>query len=255
MNAVKSVISPNAPAEIHVLVTSLAESGIPADARFIYRGRNIIAATPLLDGAEANIKAFRAPHIINRAVYGWFRGSKACRAFHNGLRLRRLGVRTPEPYAYIEETSRTRMLRRSYFVSEQLHPDYEEIRFVHRRPDFGPLVEALAGFVADFHRKGVWMKDLSPGNVMVRRLPDGAYHFALIDINRMEFDTSDIRLLTASCGTLLDSEEALSLFAGLYAGRLGIDGAEAEEIILKRFERVNRSAIRRRRIKSLLFLK
>ena len=129
-------------------------------------------------------------------------------------------------------------------MSEQLSPDYKEIRLIDRRDDFAAVVEALARFVARLHRKGIWMKDLSPGNVMVRRITgkDGAadtYSFALVDINRMKFGVGDLRTLARSCGTLLDSEKALILFAGLYAAALGVDGAWAEEIILGRYRRIN----------------
>ncbi len=244
MKPIKIVTSPIAPDGIDILTGAIVQSGVPADARIIYRGRNFVAACPLLSGDEVNVKAFGIPHLINRMAYGWWRGSKAHRSFHNALRLRRLGLPTPEPYAYIEEYTPGRLLRRSYYVSEQLHPDYVEIRHVDRRPDFARLVEALADFIARLHRKGVWMKDLTPGNVMARRIPgaDGApdtYTFSLIDINRMQFGVGDLRPLIRSCGTLLDSEAALTLFAGFYAAALGIDGAEAEDVILRRFRRVN----------------
>jgi len=215
---------------------------VPDGARIIYRGRNIVAAYTLPGGTEVNIKAFRIPHIINRMAYGWWRGSKAARSYRNALRLRRIGIPTPEPYAYIEEHSPGRLLRRSYFVSEQLPAEYQEIRHADRRADFAQLVEALAGFIASLHRQGVWMKDLSPGNVMARRRTgDGTdgYDFALLDINRMDFGVGDLRPLVRSCGTLLDSERALTLFAGFYAAALGIDGAHTQDVILRRFRRVN----------------
>lgn len=239
MNRIKTVISPVSPPETPSVAAVLVESGVPADAEVIYRGRNIVARLHCDSGADINIKAFRTPHIINRMAYGWWRGSKARRSYDNALQLRRMGIRTPEPYGYIEEFTAGRLLRRSFFLSEQLPADFTELRHVDRRDDMPALVEALAAFIAGVHRRGVWMKDLSPGNVMGRRTPAGDYEFALIDINRMAFDTGDLEPLVRSCGTLLDSEAALTLFAGFYARELGIDGARAEETIINRYRKIN----------------
>ena len=55
----------------------------------------------------------------------------------------------------------------------------------------------------------------------------------------MAFDTGDLQPLVRSCGTLLDSEAALTLFAGFYARELGIDGTRAEETIINRYRKIN----------------
>lgn len=247
---VKTIIAPGTPAGTQTLVAVLANQGVPADARVIYRGRNLIAAAPLLGGTEVNVKSFHVPHLLNRCIYGWWRGSKANRSFHNALRLLNLGIDTPTPYACIEEYTCGGLLRRSYFVSRQLPDGFTDVRYVDRRPDFEELVSALAAFVARLHRKGVWMKDLSPGNVMVRRSDgDGGkarYHFVLVDINRMDFGVSHLDKLVRSCGTLLDSEEALVFFSGAYARQLGIDGAHAADLILTRYRKVNKYGLKRR---------
>lgn len=248
----KTIISQNAPAGIQILVNSLGDYGIPADARTIYRGRNLITACPLLSGGEANVKSFHKPHLINSCAYGWVRGSKAYRSFHNALRLCKLGVNTPQPYAYIEQRTSSGMLRRSYYICRQLPDAYTTVRFVHRRSDFEPLVEALAAFVAGFHRKGVLMKDLSPGNVMVRLSETTGYRFSLVDINRMEFNVTDNDRLVRSCGTLLDSEEGLTLFARTYAGLMGLDPENTLRQILRRFRSVCARGRRKNRIKNLL---
>lgn len=248
----KTIISQNAPAGIQILVNSLGDYGIPADARTVYRGRNLITACPLLSGGEANVKAFRTPHLINSCAYGWVRGSKAYRSFHNALRLCKLGVNTPQPYAYIEQRTSCGTLRRSYYISRQLPDAYTTVRGVHKRPDFEALVEALAVFVAGFHRKGVLMKDLSPGNVMVRYSHTVGYRFALVDINRMEFGVTDTDRLVRSCGTLLDSEKGLTLFAGIYAGLMGLDPQSTTDKILERYRSVERRGRRKHRIKNLI---
>lgn len=227
------IVAPDAPAGTRELAEKLASDGMPSEAEVIYRGRNIIARYRLGGGNMCNIKAFRLPHLANRLAYGLWRGSKAQRAHCNALRLAELGVRTPAPYAYVELHGAAHEMRDTFFLSEQLPDGFAEIRHIIRRPDAERMCEALAAFVADFHKKGVWMKDLSPGNVLARTLPDGkGYEFALVDINRMEFGVADKMLLMRSCGPLLDSDTALRMFGRRYAALVGLDPeATAKELV------------------------
>lgn len=253
MKAAKTIIvlAPGTPAGTKTLVSQLPERGLPEDARMVYSGRNTLVAVRLIDGSEINIKRFHLPHLINRCAYGWWRGSKARRAFHNALALTRLGINTPKPMGYIEERSRGGLVGTCYYICEQLPEGFVELRGVQNRPDFEQLVDALAAFVADMHRKGVYMKDLSPGNVLVSTSVDPEtsepkFTFALVDVNRMEFDFSDIDTLVRSCGTILDTEEAVELFAERYSEIFGVDGGHAEDLIVGRYQKVNRPTLSRR---------
>lgn len=215
------IISNDAPVGIKDLTKELITNGLPTNSRSLYKGRNKVVATALESGIEVNVKAFRIPIAINRFAYGWIRRGKARRAFEFGLKMLSMGVSTPRPFAYVECFDNIGFLHESYFVSEQLN-GWEEIRFAASRPDFETLADALAHFVADFHAKGVKMKDLSPGNVLVRSEPGGSYHFSLVDTNRMRFGVYDRKELARTCGALFEDHSARRLFARNYVRYAGL---------------------------------
>jgi len=45
----------------------------------------------------------------------------------------------------------------------------------------------FACFTAKLHQAGVYHFDYSPGNILIKNLPNNDYQFSLIDINRMKF--------------------------------------------------------------------
>lgn len=242
------ILAPDAPDSAGTLAAALLEGGLPAEAKIIYDARNRLASFDAGDGNVYNIKAFRLPHIVNRMAYGWLRGSKARRAFNNACRLRSLGVPTPQPFAYIEEYDRLHWLHKSYFVSRQLSEDFKEIRFVEKNEDFENIIRDVALFIADFHRKGVWMIDLTPGNIMMRRNGEH-YEFALVDVNRMKFNVKDCDTLVASCGRLFEHASTRRLFAHHYAEAMKLP----EDYVLRLMEKQVTADILRRKRKKALF--
>lgn len=243
----KIEIAKDAPESVRTLVDTINRSGIPQQAKIIYEGRNRIAAFTARDGEVFNIKAFRVPHVINRVAYGWFRGSKAHRAFENAVRLRELNVSTPRPFAFIEEFDSIHCLHKSYYLCSQLPDDYNEIRYAGKNPDFDNIVRDVAAFVADFHKKGVWMIDLTPGNIMFRHGKNG-YEFALVDVNRMKFDVSSTDVLVRSCGRLFCEADSRRLFAGYYAEAMCLDAGYVLDLMERQ---VKADSARRRRKKAL----
>lgn len=192
---------------MHVLV----ERGIPAGSREIYRGRNIIAVTP--DG-KLCIKAFGVPGTIKGLIYGTMRQPKAQKAYNNAIRLRTLGVNTPEPVGMVVNTDSGR-LGRSYYVCRYV-PGFHNLRDVEKRPDFPALARALAQFMLMLHRKGVYMKDFTPGNILFKE-SRGSYAMMLVDINRMEFGITQRQLLLSNFRALLFDRDAVAEVARNYA--------------------------------------
>lgn len=204
--------------EAAVIAERLLENGLADSDRVIYRGRNIVAVT----GGDSPlcIKQYGRPGIVKGLIYGNLRKPKAMRAFENAIRLRRLGIDTPEPIAYICRISGGR-LADSYYVCRYLH-DWHDLRGAENRPDFPALARALAHFIKRLHDAGVLMKDFSQGNTLFRPDGKGGYDFTLIDINRMEFDVRDRRRLMDNFGSALDTPEGLAVLAREYAA-LGPD--------------------------------
>ncbi len=209
----------------HVIVDSLlsklASAGIPPVYRVIFRGRNVVAVS--VDGRMC-VKEFKVPGIIKGFIYRYIRAPKAQRAYDNAIRLRALGINTPEPIGVVLVKSRLR-LGRSYYVCRYL-AGADEMRGVEKRADFPAIARAFAGFIHTLHVNGVYMKDLTMGNVLFREVK-GGYSFSLVDINRMSFGVTDRDLLLSNFKALLDTHAGVERVAREYAAIAGEPDADA----------------------------
>lgn len=260
------IYSHTRPAWLRGLCSTLISNGVPDGARIVYRGRNLVAAvTPHTtadepdsvanDGnapAEVNVKAFRRAGAVRGAVYGWLRPSKARRSYDYAQRLRSMGINTPEPYAAIELRDRASRLTDSYYLSEQLDSSWREIRYMEQRPDYLPMVKALAEWVAMIHNRGILVKDLSPGNILCRTTDRGGYEFALVDLNRMAFKNHDRRHQLYRAGWLMNSEASSVDFARHYALAARLDPEWAVDVVLRSYTALQARAQRKRLLKRLL---
>lgn len=251
---IRMVINPDYRARFDAFVRQVAEKGIPAGATDIYAGRNRVVALSAA-GADGrarrlNIKEFRRPNVINRWVYGLhIRAGKARRAFENASRLRALGFDTPEPIAWIERRTPDGRMDLSYFISEQLD-GWQEIRTAEAsaHPRLAEIARGVGALIFRLHRAGVWMKDVSPGNILWHTDGDGALHFALVDINRMEFNVASRALLMTNFGRVFSSPALVEEAARAYAAEAG----EAEERVLDEAREAMRGAARATRRKQRL---
>lgn len=150
--------------------------------------RNVIKFFPLKD-LVINVKSFKTPAFINKIVYQYFRKSKARRSFEYANRLLENGVGTPQPIAYFEEYSLLG-LEKSFYISEQMQCDltYRELVLNPDYPDYENILRQFTQFSFELHEKGIEFLDHSPGNTLIKNLGNGRYAFALVDLNRMNFD-------------------------------------------------------------------
>ncbi len=72
------------------LLADLSAQGLPADAKVIYRGRNVVAEVRGLC-----VKVFAVPGAVKGLIYAAMREPKARRAYENAVRLIELGIATP----------------------------------------------------------------------------------------------------------------------------------------------------------------
>jgi hypothetical protein len=195
------------------------------DDHSIHKARNELKIIEL-DGIKTVIKSFKIPHLLNRIVYTFFRRSKAYKSYHHALRLRSLGISTPEPIALIEFFS-AGLLADSYFISECF--DYD---FTIRTPLLEPLEDreaiftAFAAYTYDLHQAGVWHLDYSPGNILIKKT-DNSYQFSIVDINRMEFKTITPLEGCENFNKLWASDEELEIMGREYAKLSGLDEVTA----------------------------
>ena len=192
-------------------VKSLAQPGFfSRNGRVIHDGRNTVKLFEI-DGQRLAVKRYGHISLLNRLLYGSLRKSKAERAYRHAIRLRQLGVGTPEVVAFLE-IRRHCLLDTCYFVAR--YSDYRPLQPMTeldiQLPELETLLDALAGFLFRMHDAGILHKDLNIGNVLYRGDSRGGYAFQVIDINRMLF------YRTLSMRKRLDNLRRLSCPAPVY---------------------------------------
>ena len=195
------------------------------EGELVYAGRNQLKCYSV-EGYDIIVKRYKVPHLINRIAYTFFRPSKAKRAYEYALKLLDLGVNTPAPIAYIEQKS-FGLLNHGYFISIY-EKDYTDIRPLMTGVQTNDaLLQELAIYIAEFHNKGVLHFDMSPGNILYKKV-DNHFQFTLIDINRMQFlpkISNEKRF--KSFKQLSDNKAVLTRIAQLYASASKLNETEA----------------------------
>lgn len=148
--------------------------------------RNAIKAFDL-QGERVTVKRFKVPNAINKFAYKFLRKSKAERSFTYANKLLELGIGTPQPIAYYEETSAIAFLK-SYYVCAFVDADFtfRELITDTSIPDVNEILREFTRFTFQLHENNVLFKDHSPGNTLIKRTSEGI-EFYLVDLNRMEF--------------------------------------------------------------------
>ena len=117
-----------------------------------------------------------------------FLPSKAYRAWKGSLNLIERGIDTPFPIAYLEKRKRG-FLSQSFYLTEKIE-EAEEIRSRFLKASLEklqPLLVSLANHLSVCHRKGVLHRDLSDGNILVKKDEKGKTRFYFLDTNRIRF--------------------------------------------------------------------
>jgi hypothetical protein len=115
-----------------------------------------------------------------------FLPSKAARAWRGALALEEKGLGTAFPVAYFEKR-KSGFVCGSFFLSEKIE-EGEEIRTLFRRlaaPDLGALVSSLGRHLSLCHDAGILHRDLSDGNILVKKDEEKNFVFYLLDTNRI----------------------------------------------------------------------
>lgn len=174
--------------------------GRPDKQRSLRHARNAIwtVADPRHPGATLVVKQ-PVKHHLHKKLLDRLKPSKARRSWNGACELERRGLGTAAPVAWFEQRSGRDLTRNWYvckFVEGQL--SVGNIFAATARGDAPPgglaaaaLYPALAAFLLRMHGQGIFFRDLSGGNILVRLQPEGNFDFQLID-------TARIRLYPAS---------------------------------------------------------
>jgi len=216
----------------------------------IHQARNVLKVIPM-NGLDVVVKAFRIPNAINQFAYAYIRKSKAYKSYFNAVKLKELGVNTPEPIGFIE-FYRNGFFKESYFLSKKF--DYElTMADIRDNPpaDKDAILKAFVTFTYDLHQKGVWHVDYSGGNILINRKADG-YDFSLVDINRMEFKTISAYEGLENFNKFWFNEKDLTSIAKEYALLANLEEERSVNEIINHDKKLKEHVLRRRKIKSLL---
>jgi len=158
------------------------------EASVLMEGRNRLVCLNLPLGQnefiEVVVKEFRPRGLVK--LRSLLTGSKARRSFYGSLFLKQNLIKAPEPVAYLENRSPWQE-QAEYFLATKIK-DSREIRFYFQK--YSPeqldlLLLKLAAFCREMHCRGVFHRDLSDGNILVRETETGIYEFFLLDTNRV----------------------------------------------------------------------
>ena len=121
--------------------------------------------------------------------------SKSLRSWNGTSELQRRGIETPKVVAYFEHQNRTQLLD-NWFICEHANTHLSVRSFfipfsngeeTVKGFTFEVFSEQLIEFIRAVHWRGVYFRDLSGGNVLVRIEDDNRLVFSLIDTARARF--------------------------------------------------------------------
>lgn len=211
--------------------------------------RNIIKKIPFHNGFIV-VKSFKKPHILNKIVYRYFRKSKAKRSFEHGEKLLQLGILNPEPIAYIENSDSIG-LTSSYYISQYTPYDFT-IREIYEQPDAESCLKAYAQFSYYVHKKGVYIKDNTPGNTLVKR-KGNSYEMSLVDLNRMDFhEDLSFEIKMKSLSNNIKEQPYLDIFIHEYAKVSGYELKKVQDTIHHYQKEFNRKIKFKAKFKKIL---
>lgn len=174
-----------------------------ADVSVLRNKRNRVWAVPVPwdETRKLVVKHFRPA----RGLRGWMqRGkpNKALRSWNGAHELLRRGLPTPRPIAWLEHPQTPRAAE-SYYLCEAFEGGSSARQAFYAlnrgEPEFlgiphAELYAAIAALLVKMHGRGVFFRDLSAGNLLLRRAAGGQIEFALIDTARVRIGVKSLSI-------------------------------------------------------------
>ncbi|MDP1931111.1 MAG: lipopolysaccharide kinase InaA family protein [Gammaproteobacteria bacterium] len=138
----------------------------------------------------------------NKKLIEPFKPSKAHRSWNGACELLRRGIPSPQPVAYFERTTGTDLLHNWYICeleksklsARHFFEEYASGATAAFGVSMTKFLQQLCVFILDMHRRGVFFRDLSGGNVLVRKGEGETVSFTLIDTARAHFYSEPLPL-------------------------------------------------------------
>lgn len=201
-----------------------------------------------------NVKSFKTPNFFNQIVYKYFRKSKAQRSFEYAKTLLKLGIGTPQPIAYYENSSWL-LFKKSYYISKQLQCDLTFRELIHdiNYPNRETILRAFTRFTFNLHENGIHFLDHSPGNTLIVK-NENQYEFYLVDLNRMNFGSLNFKTRINNFARLSANESMIAIMSNEYAKFSGIDSEKVFKLMLQFTQEFQNRFQRKKRLKMKLKL-
>jgi len=224
-------------------------SGFKKEGDLLNDGERNVIKTLKIGDILVNVKSFKKPNLINKVVYRFFRKSKAQRSYEYAQALIKMGIGTPQPFAYFEIPSGL-TFGESYYASEHLPCDltFRELTDTFDFPDHENLLRAFTRFTYDLHEKGINFLDHSPGNTLIQ-LNEGVPKFFLVDLNRMRFETMDFETRMKNLSKLTIHESIVRVMSNEYATCSGQDETRIFNTLWKETQDFQYRFYRKKRLK------
>jgi hypothetical protein len=150
------------------------------------RNRVGILRLPLSSGRTADIvvKEFSSSGV--NKLKSLFLPSKAARAWRGAMAVKKSGLDTAAPIAYLERRKRG-FVERCFFLAERIEGAGEIRPLLRSLPpgEMESLLSSLGRYLSLCHERGILHRDLSDGNVLVKKDSAGRVNFYLLDTNRV----------------------------------------------------------------------
>lgn len=183
-------------AELDCLLSAIHPERIDAPPReaLLRKARNAIwtIADPRRPGERLVVKQPVKMH-LHKQFLDRFKPSKALRSWSGTGDLRRRGLGAAPPVAYWEKIG-DRSLKQNYYLCEYVAAEFSARElvsaFANGATHFAGIAEAdayrqLCDFLLQLHGRGIYFRDLSGGNILMRQEADGRLSFSLIDTGRI----------------------------------------------------------------------
>jgi hypothetical protein len=170
--------------------------GAPPKQAILRKARNAIWTIPdPRDPAKKLVIKQPVRMHLHKKLLDQFKPSKGLRSWNGASELLRRGVETARPVAYFEKTD-DKTLTQNYYICEYVEADFS-VRDIFSAFAAGETsyqgisqkeaYNQLADYLSAMHGHGVFFRDLSGGNILVKKAADGKLTFSLIDTGRAHF--------------------------------------------------------------------
>jgi serine/threonine protein kinase len=195
------------------------------------------------------IKSYKKPSFFIGFIYTFVQKSKAWRAYEYGLRISEF---TPGVIARIEYLNP--LLSKSYLICEKFEAEFNlQKPLFYNHPDKEAIFSQFAEFVYELHQQDIFHKDLSPGNILIKKSGE-KYQFKIIDINRMSFKKLSKRQRAENFNKLWAHDSDLELMLKVYAKSAQFDEESFVRLGLEFNQKNKDRKTRKRKIKQALGL-